>query len=179
MFTKIEKIYRCNHISTEFVGHLIYELSVNDNTNQTIENMINRSLVNSLDNEKAKCPICKLESEYSTNTYLMETPKYLIILLKRYTFDRERKQIKKINVPIKSGRYDIQSDDVIIQVEGITYKLLSTIVHKGPIPTQGHYFTFMKQNGQYYEVNDQNVHEIEGSKIKISNESYILLYEKT
>ena len=88
----------------------------------------------------------------------------------------------KINQQIKSGKYDKNSNSIYIKVKDTSYKLLSTVFHKGPLPTQGHYLSIINHNGQYYQMNDhdvQKVNEISNtSSIIKSGDSYILLYQK-
>ena len=91
----------------------------------------------------------------------MEMPKYLIVLVKRYTYNRENQQIVKVNKQIESGTYNRQFHNIIIKVTDTTYKLLSTVLHKGPLPNQGHYISIIKKNGQYYQINDHKVEQID------------------
>ena len=66
----------------------------------------------------------------------MELPKYLIILVKRYKYQRNTGQIVKLNKQLESGTYDRQTNNLILKVKDNPYKLLSTVLHKGPLPSQ-------------------------------------------
>lgn len=183
LFIMKKKTYECQHTSILYEGHLIYELSINTKEKETIEYMINTSISsqNSQDNDSAKCPKCNLISKYNTNTYLQEAPKYLIILLKRYSYDISSQKINKLTHQIVSGKYNRNSKTITITIHGITYKLLSAIFHKGPIPTQGHYISIVNQNTKYYQINDQNVdsiNDVKTSSLLKSGDSYILMYER-
>ena len=61
------------------------------------------------------------------------------------------------------------------------YRLMSTVLHKGPLPNQGHYISMIKKNEYYYQINDHKVETIDNIKtspMHKSGDSYILMYEK-
>jgi ubiquitin C-terminal hydrolase len=177
----------CGDSYKKYEGQWVYELSLKQNNeeDEMIEKMINSSLSskNDCDNEAAECPKCNQHSTYSTDTFIMEMPKYLILLLKRYAFNRTLGHVTKITKQVKSGTYDRNSNNIVIKVQDKQYKLLGTVLHKGPVPTRGHYISFIKNNDDYYQINDHNVNKIHKDHVKLSpmlksGESYILLYEK-
>lgn len=182
LFTMKKKTYECSHSSIEYEGEWAYGLQLEHE--QKVENMLNSSLSsqNAHDNERAKCPTCKQWATYSTDTTLQMLPKYLILLIKRYAFNRTLKRSVKIQTEVNCGTYDRASKNITIKVQNSTYKLLASVLHKGPIPTSGHYISIIKEHQEYHQISDEHVHTLSEGRIETemikSGESYLLLYEK-
>ena len=55
------------------------------------------------------------------------------------------------------------------------YELYGIVVHKGTVG-QGHYISFIKNNSQWYEINDNRVQPVTPEFIK-EQHAYMLFYE--
>lgn len=113
--------------------------------------------------------------EYQNKKYPLPTfkrslikslPNNLIIHLKRFTYDFERNQSVKINsrfefpIELNIEEYCVKSDfekEYVYELNGIT-------VHTG-CAQGGHYFSYIRNNDQWYEFNDSKVGHFDGSEL--------------
>ena len=65
LFTMKKKIYTCQHSYSQYEGHTMYELSIDGNNQESIQDLINASIStkNLQENEFAICPECKKQSQ--------------------------------------------------------------------------------------------------------------------
>ena len=98
LFTSVVRKYACKHSNKMYQSHSMYELEL-DPEISTIQELLNNSITSkNVPGDEGQCPIdhCQTRSRYSIDTYLMELPKYLIVLLKRYIFNLDEGRARKI-----------------------------------------------------------------------------------
>ena len=120
---------------------------------------------------------------------IYKSPQYLIIQFKR--FKQSNQNIKKskilsniydvtgknksfINFPIKN--LDL-SNYILGSKKKEVYDLFAITNHYGDL-SGGHYTSFCRNNGIWYEFDDSKVKRIKDEKQLISNSAYILFYRK-
>jgi len=101
-------------------------------------------------------------------------PDILIIVFNRFAFDGSKKNQKLINVPITN----IDLSEFVLEYNNESiYDLYATCEHSGNIQG-GHYTAHIKKdNGHWYNVNDNVLQKINPDKI-ITQKTYILFLEK-
>ena len=62
-----------------------------------------------------------------------------------------------------------------LQGSSVPYELYGIVVHRGTIG-QGHYISFIKSNGNWYEINDTRVQRV-AQQVVQSQHAYMLFYE--
>ena len=186
LFTSVVRKYACKHSNKMYQSHSMYELEVDPEISR-IQELLNNSITSkNVPGDEGQCPIdhCQKRSRYSIDTYLMELPKYLIVLLKRYIFNLDEGRARKIKNMVKSGSYYPNSNDIRIKVQETQYKLIGMVLHQGSEVTGGHYISYVKNLEEFYNINDSIVRKenkdlVKTSSIYKSRESYILMYEMT
>ncbi|KAL4438101.1 hypothetical protein ABPG74_016880 [Tetrahymena malaccensis] len=127
------------------------------------------------------CPKCKKHQESTKKIDLWKMPNILIIHLKRFEFNKDRrcKLSNKIDFPIKN--FDISSLTAGKQRDVPTYDLFAVSNHGGTL-SSGHYTSYAKNriDQNWYFFNDTQVQYVEDPEDKLSSsQSYVLFYSKT
>ena len=104
---------------------------------------------------------------------LWRLPKYLFIQLKR--FECSKKINNLINFPINNLNLSKYCDSY--EKNECQYNLIGVSNHIGII-NFGHYTTYIKDEGKWYLFDDQVIEEVENEEDIISENAYLLLYEK-
>ena len=146
--TNIFDPYNVYHITPPFKNTL--EKCISSNYN---EEMIEKH-----------CERCKNNQEHSKTEMLWKTPKYFIIVIKRWV-DINRIDKTEVNFPIKG-----------LSINNVNYNLISVINHHGSTQNSGHYTNFSKYNNKWYLLNDESITECHKNNL-ISGDAFILLYE--
>ena len=180
--------YECNHKDVEYEGFPIFALPVNPSASRQHVGEIFKSEIKGIESNLATCPKCNKKDVKVTMTKSVitkELPKYLIIQLLRYQYDRNTSTITKIEKQVESGDLDRRTNNIYINIEDTRYLLKATIFHTGPETSSGHYTSIIKKDNFYYHINDDDVSEINTSEdlkfvqmIK-SHRNYLLFYEKS
>jgi len=90
---------------------------------------------------KPKDSASKIDAEKGSSINKASLPSILLIHLKRFRFDWQR------NVGVKVfGRFGLGSKSGDLDLDGISYKLQSVIVHSGEFGS-GHYYAYVKTSG--------------------------------
>lgn len=102
-------------------------------------------------------------------SYITKFPKYLIIVVKRYNYDKIG---KKINTLINIKEH-WESE---IFPKNKYYELIGCIHQSGNL-NSGHYTSYIKNNNKWFSCNDSNINEINSKKIlDIAGKSYLILF---
>jgi ubiquitin C-terminal hydrolase len=105
---------------------------------------------------------------------LWRLPKYLFIQLKR--FHNNHKLNHFISYPLNDLNLKKYSDSY--EKNNCLYNLIGVVHHYGNI-NFGHYISFIKdEENKWFCCNDDNIYEITDFKKIITNDTYLLLYQK-
>lgn len=104
---------------------------------------------------------------------LWRLPKYLIVNLKR--FENGRKISHLVEYPLEN--LDLKKYTKSYVKTSCLYNLIAVSNHYG-IMNMGHYMTYIKDEGQWYCMNDDESELIDNEDIIVNESAYILLYEK-
>ena len=125
------------------------------------------------------CSKCGNKQDMGIRRYILTKPKTLIICLKRFNFDprtmRLQKNTQLVNYPevLDIRKYNPIADQ---DPKNTQYQLTGIINHAGAI-NFGHYYSWNKVNGAWWQHNDALVSPIHSLPADNSN-AYILTYEK-
>lgn len=132
-----------------------------------------------------KCDNCKEKNTSSKKYVLLNTPKYLFIQLKRFSFDYNTEETNKNDKQIEIEKY-LNFKDFLLKrntnknVKNIDlYKLKSVINHEGRSVEGGHYYSYLNFKDKWIKCDDDVVDFIDEDEEDIITENaYILLFEK-
>lgn len=186
--------YMSNSIECNDCNHIIYkvekykELSVDLETDE-VNNNLNKLFDRYFQSDKLedyKCDQCKKTNCYKTSQ-LLNTPKYLIVQLKRFLFQQETMNFSKITMPVEYPLY-LDLDNYLIKnninkkINNKTIYNLNTIInHLGSNFNGGHYTSFHKIQDKWFLADDEDIQEINNEDLFNQNNkknAYILIYEK-
>jgi ubiquitin C-terminal hydrolase len=168
LFTiQINKIIVCPNCNTKSVStdnnNILY-LSINNSgncLNDLIDSYLSTEVLD--DKNKWKCDKCKNLVNAKIYREIKKLPKYLIVVLKRYT-NNNTKNNKQIIVP----QY-INHNNKILEQRGFVYHSGST--------NGGHYVYYGKRNDKWYLHNDSSINTINNNEVdNISKLGYIYLF---
>lgn len=131
--------------------------------------------------EGYKCDECK-EEKCNRRIKLLDTPKYLLITLKRfipdYSTGQFNKNNKNINFPIYLHFTDFllkENDNKKVKNSDL-YKLTTIINHSGS-SNNGHYYSYHNIHNNWLMCDDDEVSTIDEESI-FTSDAYVLLFEK-
>lgn len=195
LFFNLLYSYYLSNIKCDNCSHTVHRLEqykeisltlFNDNLNNNLDNL----LKNYFKHEKLddyKCDNCKQKNFCNKKITLLNTPKYLIIQLKRFEFNtktfRMSKIMNEVNYPlfIDMNKYCLQDNENNKINSKNIYNLTSIINHLGGSLQSGHYTSFHKINNQWFSADDADIQKIDEDYLFIrrnKQQSYILIYEK-
>lgn len=119
------------------------------------------------------CEICDRLTDGERITVIVEAPPRLILTLKRFRFDPMSQQRTKL--------LQIVQLDRVIRLDKYQYELYAAVVHCGSSVDSGHYYTFAKDQSDWYKFNDSSVIKtsIEDlCKLKPPETPYVLFYSR-
>ena len=162
-------------------------------TNLSLElpNIPNLSLINCIKNfiqkeeltigEQWKCPQCKKVSNSSKQISYWNLPKILTIHLKRFIIHNQN-TIQKNNNPVEIPLNNLDFNEYINNynyenTESKLYECIGIICHSGSY-IGGHYFSFCKNNNNWYLCNDSTYKKINLKLDLINKLSYIIFYRR-
>ena len=112
------------------------------------------------------CDKCKAKRIASKRIHLTNWKKYLIVCLKRFTYD-SKGNLKKNNSEITCPYFWRHN-----------YILVGGVIHHGSL-NGGHYVYFGRYDKKWFLFNDSNVSELPINHVdKLKKNAYILLYEQ-
>ena len=130
------------------------------------------------------CNKCKIHIAAIKKINIYKPPNYLIIHFKRFKIKtnntfmsifKNRKITTFIDYPIDN--FDLR--EYVLDEENKSsaiYELYGIIIHKGGL-NGGHYFSYCKNNGKWFEYDDENIRELNENEIK-TKDAYVLFYKK-
>lgn len=119
------------------------------------------------------CDVCGRLTDGERITMIVEAPPRLILTLKRFRFDPRSQQRTKL--------LQIVQLDKNIRLDKYQYELYAAVVHCGSSVDSGHYYTFAKDQSDWYKFNDSSVIKtsIEDlCKLKPPETPYVLFYSR-
>ena len=116
-------------------------------------------------------------------------PKLLIIQLKRFMSDWDRKA-KKVTISKLNNKVKIQKElevdcytasqtnlNELIKAGSKLYKVRSIVCHSGSL-SGGHYWAYIKGENEWYKHDDSSVSVITADRALNGSEQYVILYEE-
>jgi ubiquitin carboxyl-terminal hydrolase 2/21 len=156
----------CGHVSSNYDPYTLLHLPVPISTDpidiQQCITMLSTKEVLDSDNQY-KCSNCDQHTNAFREETILRTNKTLIINLKRFT-----KTGEKIDTHVS---YPLTNFNICDK----TYSLYAVNNHTGSL-NGGHYFSYVHQNGIWYEFNDKYVRLVNHANI-VSSNAYILFYK--
>lgn len=124
--------------------------------------------------EEWKCEKCENKKDNYKECRLIDSPKTLIIVIKRFYYNNGwRRHNQLVNFPeiLNISPYVIGSN------KNITYTLMSTGNHIGSL-SGGHYYAYCKEGGDWLCYNDENIKREGSFNDIVSKSTYLLFYKK-
>jgi ubiquitin C-terminal hydrolase len=125
--------------------------------------------------EDYKCNKCN-EEKCDSKFHLVQTPKYLIITLKRFLYMQNTNRFRKINDKV-SYPLELDLKDYAIGDIDCQYKMNSIINHYGDV-NGGHYTSYHYFNDKWVWADDEDVRLVDENRVINNNFAYVLIYEK-
>lgn len=183
---KTEHVFKCE-CGCEYKREGIFQeliLHLNENFSKSFQDNIKPNYIDDYKCEKHE------KTKAVEKLYYKELPKYLFVLIKRFEYDWDIDEGKKINdyfnYPEEFNFYEY------VNQEGKNdhYTLKGNIVHYGSF-SEGHFYCYINIDGKYYKFDDTKVYEVVkdevldwnyGGKNIVNNKTnrfsaYYLLYE--
>ena len=118
----------------------------------------------------------KEKQDVKKNVVFWNFPKILVIVLKRFTPDGQRKINTKIDFPIEN--LDLSKYVLGYNAKSYIYDLFGVCNHNGGT-TGGHYSAFIKHaSNQWIHFNDNAIERVDDSSKIITSMAYCLFYRK-
>jgi len=120
-----------------------------------------------------KCDRCKKLSRARKRLMVYKPPAVLTIQLKRFSFSMYG---GKINRHI-GFEENLNMKQICASPHDIKYSLYAVLVHQGDSTHSGHYYSFVKANDRWFEMNDSQVRPVSGHDV-LRQKAYILFYQR-
>ncbi|KAJ3432089.1 ubiquitin carboxyl-terminal hydrolase [Anaeramoeba flamelloides] len=187
-----KRIIKCpNEIhknSTKLEANNILSLPINnsDSIYQSFENFYTQ---NDLDEEnKYYCHYCKKYVKSKQIRKIHQVSDYLIIQLKRFTFNKNTNLVNKNMKPIQITKGFIINKFCTSKIKNnfkYTYKIIGGVVHRGTNINSGHYYSIMKtESKEWLKLDDKNVTKSSYEELKVTGQTnqqndtvYLLVYK--
>lgn len=175
----IVKCSNCEHENNRVEVFKGFELGI-ENTDNLASALKEHMNIEHL--EGYKCDKCEERNNCNKQMILLNTPQYVLITFKRFTFNHQRnkfiKNCKNIDFPIylHFKDYLLKNNDNKNVDKINLYKLSSIINHSGS-SENGHYYSLNNVCDKWYICDDDKVTEVNEDDI-YSEEAYVLLYKK-
>ena len=113
------------------------------------------------------CFRCKTNTWQVKSNYLLQSPKYLIIVLNRFRYINNNFTKDKCSIPM----------DMTVVLGLHKFSLQATIDHHGPSMYSAHYTTSINCCKRTFYCNDSNITEFETIDTKNSSTAYVVMYK--
>ncbi|VVC86253.1 unnamed protein product [Leptidea sinapis] len=130
---------------------------------------------------KYKCSCCGSLQDAERSVAIEITPKFLVLVLKSFKFDAKLQVQKKLLHSVHHN-LSVTLPTVRTQQSLNSYVLFAAVIHSGSALDSGHYYTMVKDQGNWYICNDDIVtkaDEKELSNLKVPDTPYILFYRRS
>ena len=178
IFNNCVSCNNCSHVVNRVENYKGFEMSIenSDNLNDCMNEYFKQETLQDYKCNKCEQKTCTKQIE------LLNTPKYLIISLKRFEYSYVRnmwvKDNKKIDFPIFLHFKDfLLKNNDNKKVKNDLYKLTSVINHIGG-SNNGHYYSFNYFKNNWMKCDDADVTEIKEENL-VTPAAYVLVYERT
>jgi len=152
----------CEHNSITYEDFMFLSLPITENLEKSLSMF---SAYDDLDNNnKYKCEKCKHESIATKIMQIHKLPTVLIVYLKR--FNAHKKIDNYMDTPLTYINHD-----------GNIYELTGIVNHFGT-KHGGHYTAYIRINDVWFDMNDSSYRALKDSSNIVTNNAYILFYEK-
>lgn len=181
------KCDKCNHKVNKIEQYKEISLNLSNNP---VDNNLQKLLDVYFQGEKLedyKCDSCKEKNFCNKKFTLLNTPRYLLIQLKRFAFNPKTFNMTKIlleaNYPlfIDMNKYCL-SENINKNINSKNIYTLSSIInHLGVSLQSGHYTSFHKIKDQWFYADDSDIKKVDEDFLfssKYKKCSYVLIYEK-
>lgn len=140
---------------------------------QTLDEMLKAELVPE-EIEGYQCDHCPQRQTAVRTTYIWKLPKYIVVVLKRFTYDGRR-----INTPVRLEEETVSFNEIFSKASpeydsASKYSLIACLDHHGGAHG-GHYTAQTKTKGSWYLYDDESVHNME--KPMIGASTYMMWFE--
>ena len=113
------------------------------------------------------CFRCNKNTRHVESNYLLQPPKYLIIVVNRFRY---------INNNFTKGRFSIPMDMTVVR--GLhQISLQATIIHHGPSMYSGHYTASINYCKRTFYCDDSKIMGFKTSDTKNSSTAYVVIYK--
>lgn len=139
--------------------------------------MVKNSIKNKIDDYK--CGNCfKLNNTASSKGLFVNISDYLVICFKRFSLDKFW-QSKKLTDEVKIEEVIKIHHESQDNKKYTNYELTSIVIHKGTV-SGGHYYSYVKLKGQWFEANDTRTRLVTFKDViqDAKNNNYIHVYQK-
>jgi len=169
--TKI-KCGKCNNITYNYQPTSLLHLPIPNTSFISLDDCLEKfSLEEELNDDNLyNCERCNEYVIAKRTDHIYKTNDYLIIVLERF----DKNGIKN-NQPVDFPTFDLDLSPYMTHNIEKRYKLYGIVNHIGGM-NGGHYFSYIENNGQWYEFNDSSVRTIPIENI-VSSSAYILFYQ--
>ncbi|PRP77339.1 ubiquitin specific protease 42 [Planoprotostelium fungivorum] len=157
------KCKRCSHVSSSFESFLDIMVDLTGNVTSLEEGLHNFMKIEELDESKQMS--------------IYEAPNVLCITLKRFDIMQGGCKVNRTVVyrPLLSLSRNMSQNS---PDKSTDYELYAVVVHFGSSIFVGHYVAFVKNNGQWYLLDDSCVTHVSESQVLQQN-AYMMFYQKT
>ena len=166
----------CNYVSKTFDPFNVLTLPIDDTCENIYDCFKKLSLSEDLDGDNMiTCEKCKVKRSMKKKVTLWKAPNILVIAFERFK-NIFNKISKRIDFPLQKLRLSSIAENNSDKMA--TYDLIGVGNHFGGIQG-GHYTAYCKnQNNIWFEYDDSSVEEVSSPNLVVSNQAYILVYER-
>lgn len=145
----------------------------NNSDNQSVQTLLNYYLQPEklLGDNQYHCDNCGCLTDGERVTSVVDPPQRLVLTLKQFRYDPTSQQRTKI-----LQRVNLDNQIVLDRKE---YELYAAVVHCGSSVDSGHYYTFARDNTDWYKFNDCSVLQTKAEELhglRPPETPYILFY---
>lgn len=119
------------------------------------------------------CDSCERLTDGERVSRIVEKPRRLILTLKHFRYDPVSQQRTKLLQRVKLDSY--------LLLDSIKYELYAAVVHCGSSVDSGHYYTYARDEGEWYKFNDYVVFKTQPEELcqlHPPETPYILFYSR-
>lgn len=172
----------CDELDNQFPMTCGIELSIDaDNLVDCLENYFKRTELELDENNKWKCEKCGFKGSPIKQNLIWNAPKYITFHLKRFKNKREKNN-SLVDFPLDSLNLTKYVSFGTIERDGFTsqnifYNCIAVANHTGGL-NGGHYYSCVRRNDKWYEINDAFTRPILNENKIISNHASYLIYQR-